>query len=471
MMRGAITLVAGALAGCAVGPDYQAPVDDTGEFMAQSAAQTNAVVEKWWETLADPTLNALIDAALADSPDLAVAAARLDQARAVRGVARAAFWPALAATGSYTNFEQSLESPGAFGQLVRAGLAERDGEFYTQAFETSWEIDAFGRVRRSNEQAAATLGVAIADYQAAVLGIVAETAAAYFEYLGANARLVALERNIALQRETLTLIENKQRVGLARRIDALRADAELNALVAQREPLKAGRDASLFRLGVLTRQRPEQMTLDTAQAAMPALPANVAVGTRAALLRRRPDVQAAERQLAAATAAVGVATADFFPRLTLAANFGFEAVSFDDIGTSDARLVGIVPQFRLPLFEGRRLRAALEAAGAEADAAHAGYEATVLTAIAEAETALRRYAAATAQSASLDLAATAAGEAALTARRLYNSGLIAFLDVLDAERRQAELDDQAAGARAGALLAITDLYRSLGGGWQHAAPE
>ena len=158
----------------------------------------------------------------------------------------------------------------------------------------------------------------------------------------------------------------------------------------------------------------------------------------------------------------------FFPRLTLGANYGFEAVDASDIGTSDARSVGIVPQLRLPLFEGGRLRRQLAAADAGADAAAAGYESAVLTAIAETETAIRRYNASLDASAQLANAARAARASADTARRLYNSGLIEFLDVLDAERRETELDDQAAAAKATALLAVTDLYRALGGGWEVA---
>ncbi|MEO1037133.1 MAG: efflux transporter outer membrane subunit [Pseudomonadota bacterium] len=458
-----------ATAGCAVGPDYAAPPVDESEFLPDPRAEAEAPASDWWQAFEDPTLNGLIESALAESPDLAAATARLDEARAVRGIARAAFWPSLTATGSYTNFEQSLESPGAFGQLARAGLAERDGEFYNTGLETAWEIDLFGSVRRRNEQAAATLGAAVADYRATVLAIVAETAAAYFELRGTETRIAALERNVELFRSTLDLTRNKQRVGLARRIDALRAETEFEASSAGLPTLKAARDAGLYRLGVLTGRTPEQVVTAIPTQPLPDPLPTVAVGTRAELLKRRPDVQAAERQLAAATAGVGVATAAFFPQLTLGASYGFEAVGAGDLGTGDARSVGIVPALRLPIFEGGRLRAQLDAAGAQADAAAAGYESTVLNAIAETETALRRYNAALESSERLNQAAVAAGESAATARRLYNSGLIPFLDVLDAERRQTELDDQAAAAQASALLAITDLYRALGGGWQVVA--
>ena len=185
--------------------------------------------------------------------------------------------------------------------------------FGTRGLRRPGEIDAFGSIRRQNEQAAATLGVAIADYRAAVLGVVAETAAAYFELRGAETRLTALQRNVALSRSTLTLTQNKQRVGLARKIDALRAEAEYAAASAQLPNLAASRDASLYRLGVLTGRTPEAMLkVLTARPLPPPVP-TVAVGTRGELLRRRPDVQAAERRLAEATANVGVATAAFLP--------------------------------------------------------------------------------------------------------------------------------------------------------------
>ncbi|MEM1263145.1 MAG: efflux transporter outer membrane subunit [Pseudomonadota bacterium] len=461
------TLVA---SGCAVGPDYVAPDTDAATaFVSAEQMATSEPVADWWLAFDDTALTALIDAALADSPDLDAARARLDQARAVRGIARAAFWPTLAATGTYTNFEQSLESPGAFGQLVRAGLAERDGEFYTSTLETAWEIDVFGSVRRRNESAAASLGVAIADYRAAILGIVAETAAAYFEFGGAEQRIAALERNIELLRQTVELTENKQRSGLAGQIDVDRARAEFEAARAGLATLKAARDASRFRLGALTGQRPADIATTLVANPLPQPLPTLAVGTSADLLTRRPDVQAAERRLAAATADVGVATAEFFPRLTLAANYGFEAVKASDMGSSDARFTGIVPGLRLPIFEAGRLRRQRDGAVAGAELAAAAYESTVLTALSETETALSRYNGALQSSESLADAANAAGRAATTARKLYRSGLIDFLDVLAAERRQTELDDQAAAAQANALRATVDLYRSLGGGWQVAA--
>lgn len=472
MPRILLLAAAGITGGCAVGPDYVTPDPDaaTDGFIAAPRTEAAAPVADWWQAFDDPELNTLIATALVESPDLAAARARLDQARAVRGVARSAFWPSLAVAATYTNFEQSLESPGAFGQLARAGLAERDGEFWNETLETAWEIDAFGRIRRQNQQAAASLGVAVADYRAAVLGIAAETAAAYFELRGAETRLAALQRNVELSRSTLELTESKRRVGLARRIDALRAEAEFAAASAAVPGLEAARDASLYRLGVLTGRTPAAMRDVLTARELPLPVASIAIGTPADLLKRRPDVQAAERRLAEATAGVGVATAAFFPQLTLGVNYGFEAVSAGDLGSSDARTIGIVPGLRLPLFEGGRLRRQLAAANAGAEAAAASYESAVLTAIAETESAIRRYNASLVSAEQLATAATAARDSATTARRLYDAGLIEFLEVLDAERRETELDDQAAVARANALLAVTDLYRALGGGWEVASP-
>ncbi|MEM8983485.1 MAG: efflux transporter outer membrane subunit [Pseudomonadota bacterium] len=467
MKRIAALATIAALAGCAVGPDYVAPdIDSAATFVAAEGLAANEPAAEWWLAFDDAALTALIDQALDGNPDLDVARARLDQARAVRGIARAAFWPSVAASGTYTNFEQSLESPGAFGQLVRAGLAERDGEFYTSTLETAWEIDVFGSVRRRNESAAATLGVAVADYRAAVLAIVAETAAAYFELGGAEQRIAALQRNIELLKQTVALTENKRRSGLAGQIDVDRAEAEYESAAAGLATLEAARDASRFRLGALTGRTPGDVATTVTANRLPMPLPTLAVGTSADLLTRRPDVQAAERRLAAATADVGVATAAFFPQFTLAANYGFEAVKADDIGSSDARFTGIVPGLRLPIFEAGRLRRQRDGALAGAEIAAAAYESTVLTALAETETALSRYNGALASNERLAAAALAANRAATTARKLYRSGLIDFLDVLAAERRQTELDDQAAAAHANALRATVDLYRSLGGGWQ-----
>ncbi len=461
------TVLAALLAfGCAVGPDYDAPGMPAADWVgAQDEAQPAA---DWWSVFDDDTLGRLIAMALTEGPDIRAATARLDEARAARRIASADFWPAVAAAATYTRFEQSLESPGAIGQLVQAGLAERDGEFYNATVDASWELDLFGRVRRNNEAAAATLDAGVAEFRATELALVADTAGAYFDYLGATTRLALLDRNIELSRQTLSLTESKARSGLVRTIDALRAASELDATRARRPPLVLARDASLYRLGVLTGRDPTAITAAVTTAPLPPPPSGVAVGTTADLLKRRPDVIAAERRLAAATAGVGVATANFFPTLALNASYGFEAGDAAAIGDGDARATALVPFLRWPVFQGGRLRAALDVARARERQAMANYERSIVAALADAETAISAYAARREAAANLGAAAAAAVEAAVLARKLYDQGLTDFLTVLDAERQQTALEDSAAAERAQSLSALATLYKALGGGWPAA---
>ncbi len=458
------------LAGCAVGPDYERPdIKADAAYLAKAVAADGPSLQEWWSTLDDPRLSVLIEKALAEAPGLAARKARLRAARAERRVAQSVFWPSASLSSSYTNFEQSLESADGLGQLVAAGLADREGEFYNASIDSRWEIDVFGGLRRGNEAAAAGLAAATAGYAASELMAVAETASAYFEYLGAEARLATLIRNLDLLDRSATLTRRRQEVGLGREVDALRAETVLAATRAQLAPLEAARDASLNRLGVLTGQTPLSIRTIVTARDLPEAPTALAVGAPADLLTRRPDVVAAEYQLAQAIATVGVRQAQFFPKLVLNASWGFESVNASGIGDSDARTTGIVPFLQWPVLNGGRLRAQFDASKAEAAAAAFDYEQAVLVAVAEAESALSAYAGARQARAELGRAAVAAREAATLARRLYDSGLLAFIDVLDAERSLTEIEDQYVTAQTQSLLQLVGLYKALGGGWTSAS--
>ena len=464
----AVALVATTMTACTVGPDYVSPeVGDNADWIAPGAAQhANAVPKEWWTLLDDEELDGYLSLAAERNLDVKVAVARVDEARALRGIARSAFWPQIATEARYTRFEQSLESPGSAGPLIDAGLVDRNIEFYGTSLDASWELDPFGGNRRQAEAADAALGASIAARDAAILSVLAETASAYFELRGAQQRLAIAESNIEAQRKTADLTRRKVEAGLARRIDRLRAEAQLDAIEALVPTLRASIRASTYRLGVLTGRRPEHMTDQVARGGrLPAALQSPPIGMRADVLRRRPDVAVAERRLAAATAEIGVAKAEFFPKLALTGAFGFEAADASDIGAGRSRTSALVPFVSWPVFQGGRLRANLEGADARARAAAFSYEKTILTALADAESAISAYTEEFQTWRNLTAAANASSEAAELARKLYEKGLADFLTVLDAERRRDENEDARAQSHTRLLLNLVRVYKSLGGGW------
>lgn len=458
-----------AVAGCAVGPDYEAPETEVqAEWMAGAdAAGTDELPDQWWTVLQDPGLDAALRNAAAANLEIAIAMTRVDEARAFRTVARSAFWPQVNANARYTDFEQSIESPTGGGPLIDAGLIPREVDFYTATLDASWEIDLFGARRRQAEAANAELESAIENARAVRLSVLAETAAAYFEMRGAEERLRIAESNVAAQERTLELTRRKVEAGLGRRIDELRAEAQWNGARSIMPALRSAQVASRYRLAVLTGERPETLTADIAgPGGLPTAPAAVPVGMRAEILRRRPDVLAAERSLAAATAGIGVAKADFFPRLALSASYGFEAADASDLGDSRARTTALVPFVSWPVFQGGRLRANLEGANARAQAAAYSYEQSVLIALADAESAIVAYTEEATTFERLDEAADASIRAADIAQQLYEQGLTDFLTVLDAQRRRDEAEDARAQSHTRQLLSLSRLYKALGGGWE-----
>lgn len=466
-------LAASALAGCAVGPDYVPGMQDVSPgWSGPARASVDAPLpDAWWPALGDDELGELLTLAARHNPDIRIATARVEEARALRGIARSAFWPNVAAAASYTEATQSLAAPGPAGSLVEAGLIDRDVSFYASGLDASWEIDVFGGNRRRSQAADARLDATIAERDAVRLAVLAETASAWFELLGARERLRIAQANLSSQARTVELTKRKADAGLSRRIDVLRAEAQLDALRAAVPALEAAIRASAWRLGVLTGRRPEAVAAGrTEGAALPAPPAALPVGLRADVLRRRPDVITAERDLAAAIADVGVATADFFPRFVLAGSLGFEAESAADLGSGRARTGTLVPFVSWPVFQGGRLRAGLEAADARAVQAAAAYERAVLAALADAESALSDYAEELETWRLLTTSAGASREAAEIAQKLYEQGLADFLTVLDAERRRNRAEDAAAQSHTRLLLDLARVYKALGGGWQIREP-
>ena len=467
MKRLSVIAVLG-MAGCTVGPDYQVPTTAIPADWQQSVEAESAITERWWEAFASEELDRLVEQALLNNRDLQAAQWRIVEAQAASASAQGARLPSLSVEASYTNFEQSIESPQTAGPLIAAGVVPRTGEFYTVNGLASWEIDPFGGLRRAAQAAGARAEGASAAADGAALQVIAETVSAYNDWQNFAARVEVAERNVALQQRTLDIIEGKVRLGLVRQLDAERARAELERLRSTVPQLVAARIGARERLALLVGTTSNTLKLSTSTEDL-AAPATIGLGTPAELLRRRPDVRAAERSLAAATATTGQAVAAFFPSLALNAQGGFEAEKADDLGTGDARAVGIVPFVRWPVFQGGRLRAQLRAAEASERQAYAAYEQAVLGAIADTESSLAAWRGAEQSLSRISVSRGAAGRAADLADRLYREGLVDYLSLLDAQRQLASVEDAEVAAQGQLVLAAVQLYKALGGGWEAVA--
>ncbi len=469
------------LVGCAAGPDYRTP-----ELAVQPEWRSRTEVfdptldprAAWWESFDDIQLNRLVEQALRHNLDLEAAAARVREARATRRAAGGALLPSVGANLAGERASPSRQGGGALSELAAAGLLGRVNDDFSSGVEVAWEVDLFGRLRRQREAAQAQLEASEAQYLGTRLLVAAEVASTYLQWRGAERQLQVLGDNLAVQSQTLTLTERKFASGLVPEIDVLRAAAQRASTEAQLPALKGQISAGRFALNVLSGQdplvdalaappAPDEAGNATAQAATtPAtpLPAQVALGQRAQLLLRRPDVMEAERLLAAATAQIGAAEAQRWPQLNLLGAGGFNAGEFPRLFERDSIQWLLNPQFTVPLFQGGRVKAGIDAAQARADQALAHYRKAVFTSLQEAHTAMTLYESEQATFASLQAAEQASSEAADIASRLYDSGLGDFLSVLDAQSRLAEVQDARIRSRTRAALRLIDLYRALGGG-------
>ncbi|WP_066799479.1 efflux transporter outer membrane subunit [Sphingomonas soli] len=452
-----------ALSACAVGPDHLAPLPPAaanGPFVSAQdpAVATPAPVQgDWWRLYDDPVLDGLVADALTANTDIRVAVARIARARAALREVRADRAPKLGAGASadYGRLPAGQRAPGAPPEdwQVDVGL------------DVAYEVDLFGRAARGVEAARGDLAASEADADAVRVAIAAETARAYFDAASAAERLEVAERIVALLDKSIVLTGRRQEVGLATRLDTARIGALRNQRQAEVPALRAERQAALFRLATLTGRTPQDLPAEAGRRTSSLrLSQPIPVGDGAALLARRPDVRAAERRLAAASARIGVATADLYPRITLGGSAGSSGAGFDDIfGGGPLRwLVGGLLNWTV---NQGPARARIQAAEADSQAALATFDGAVLRAIEETETALSNYARALDRRTALQAARNDAEAAVTITRARQREGQIDSLELLDAERTFADAEAQLAAADGAIGAAQIDLFRALGGGW------
>jgi NodT family efflux transporter outer membrane factor (OMF) lipoprotein len=454
--------LAAVTAGCTVGPDYRPPaVDVPAAWSAapEQGAPAPSAPMAWWQAFDDPVLDGLVERALRANLDVQGAQARLRAARASLGIAAGARWPAVDASGAARRERESanapaLDVPGATDNLFQAG------------FDAHWELDLFGGTRRAVEAVAADLGAAAEARNGAVLSLLAEVTRTYIA-LRAGQRQLALARDARADAEdAVGLARARYRGGLAAELEVAQAEAQVAAIAAQIPPLETAQRAAAYRLAVLLGATPGTLDAELEVAApIPSAPAGLPAGLPSDLLRRRPDLRRAERELAAATARIGVATADLYPRFSLLGGAGLASDSAGDFFDWGSRFWSVGPALRWPIFQGGRVRATIEVRDAQQQQALIAYRQALLTAFEEVENAIVAYTRERARRATLAEATLASRRAADLARGLYTGGLTDFRAVLDAQGRLYAAQTALAQSDAALATDLVALYKALGGGW------
>jgi outer membrane protein, multidrug efflux system len=459
------------MAGCAVGPDYVPPKPSApSKFAEESRQGIDAHAppdDPWWRNLGDPILEDLLMQALKSAPDVAEAQARVREARALSGIAGAGQFPVVNADGQY---DRTLGSENVPLGLPPGGLGPGEhGNVFQAGFDASWEIDIFGGQRRAIEAANADYAAVIEDRSNVVLTLLAEIARDYVQLRGAQRRIELARKNLAIEQDLESLTRSQLDAGLAPRQDMLRAQAQVSDVQAAIPALETDERTAAYRIAALTAQPfTEIVGKLSVPRPIPQALSDVPVGLPSELLRRRPDIRAAERRIAAANARIGVAQADLYPHFSLTGAAGLESLNLSSFSSASSGYYQIGPNFRWMIFDAGRVRFQIQAESARTAAATAIYERSVLGALCDVEAALVSYA--NTQMSRDKFAAESAEdrEAVDIARLLYERGVESFLPVLDAERSLYAADDKLAQSERDATLALVALYKSLGGGWQTA---
>jgi NodT family efflux transporter outer membrane factor (OMF) lipoprotein len=434
----------------------------------EQAPGTNTRVpdQQWWASFNDAEFDKLVQHAIAANLDLKLAAARVLEAKAERGVARSQLFPSVAATASATRNRQGVLVPigGTPRTLGRVPVEFND---FQGGFDASWELDFFGRIRQEVRAATANVAAASEARREILVTVLGEVGRVYTELRGFQLRLDIADKNIAIQQDTLELTRERRAAGLATELDVERASAQLETTRSVVPTLQSGIETSVHRLSVLLGREPQALRAELlASEPVPVTPPEVPVGLPSQLLERRPDIRQAEAQIVAATALVGEAKAEYFPRVLLLGSVGRQASQLHDITLGLGNFFGVGPVVTLPIFTGGSIRSQVRVEDARLQQAVFTYRSTVLTALEETEDALVAYAQEQARRQHLESAVTDDQQSVQLSTDLYKAGLTDFLSVLDAQRTLYADQDLLAQSRTAQTANLIALYKALGGGWQ-----
>lgn len=454
-------------AGCSVGPNYKRPqVPVPGQWTVAPARGTSAKpVEKdaWWASFQDAELSSLIERAAGQNLDLKVALERVQEARAVRGISKSGFFPSVDAGVSGTRNRQRVIAAGAPGsvKIVPVEFNNFQGDL-----AASWELDVFGGIRRGVQAAGADVAAAEENRRDVLVILQGDVGRSYAQLRGFQRRLEIANKNIKTQQETLDLTTARSKAGLSTELDVSRAAAQLESTKAVVPTLLGGIGVSIHRLSVLLGEEPGALRAELENAGpIPAAEPDVEVGLPSDLLKRRPDIRRSEAQFMAATARVGEAKADLFPRFVLTGAAGRQATQLHDLTLGAGNFFSAGPAISLPLFTGGRIRSNIALQTSRQRQALISYQSSVLNALEEVQDALVNYAEEQERRDRLNHAAQQSQLAVDLATEQYKAGLVDFLSVLDAERELYADEDQAVQSQTSVTTDVIGLYRALGGGW------
>jgi outer membrane protein, multidrug efflux system len=467
-----LLLAAAAAAACSVGPRYQRPDLPTPKAWAEAPAGESAAdgsaLERWWTAFHDATLDSLVARAVEGNLDLEIAAARIREARAAHGIAASAALPQAGIAGAASRAERSDAVP-PFNSASAGGsspFGPREQSAFEAGFDASWELDVFGGVRRDKEAALALVQAAEEARRDVLVTLLADVCRDYVELRGTQEQLRILDETLQSERDTLGLARARLEAGLGTELDVARAEGLLAANAAERPALERLARQAVFRLAVLLGREPGALAAELeTPGPLPAASAEVPPTLPSDLLRQRPDLRRAEREVAAATARIGVARADLFPRFSITGDFGRRSEHWGDLGAGGSQFWTLRPEVRWPILSGGRIRANVRVQDARQEQALREYRKALLTALEEVENALSSHARELRREESLRASVAANRRALELATDRYTSGLESFLSVLDAQRSVYAAEDQLVQSRRNVVVSLIAVYKSLGGGW------
>ncbi len=457
------------LSGCAtVGPDYVRPETPLpAEWHNQLEEDTisgdvaSPGLAEWWSVFGDTLLSNLVESAVENNLDLKQAQARVREARAKRGATKADYFPTIDASGSVST-----------SHVERDDGSEMSNESYSAGLDAGWELDLFGGVRRSVEASTADQEASEEDLRDVLVSLISEVALNYTNVRVYQARLYAAEKNLELQNETYQLIFWRNQAGLSDSLEVQQARYNLENTRSLIPSLQTGLEEAMNHIAILLGQHPGSVHQRLQERAdVPVALSQIAVGIPADIIRRRPDIRKAERQLAAQTARVGVAMAELYPKFKLSGSIGLEALSLDGLFSSADETSSGGGLISLPIFNAGSIRNNVKAQSAAQEQYLIAYEAAVLNSLEEVENALFTLAREQERQEALSEATQACADAAELAQRKYEAGLVDFSDVLDAQRSLVSFQDQLVESEGTLTSDLIRLYKALGGGWNAPTVE
>jgi NodT family efflux transporter outer membrane factor (OMF) lipoprotein len=483
----ALALVGSGLAGCAVGPNYRTPQIAAPQAYAAtfglptaaaapsgnaSAALVPSAVElaAWWRALKDPELDSLIERAVSANPDVLIALDRLQAARTYEAALIGTVLPEAEASVGGGRGTGSDLTRGRAAQTLRSGDSAAGLEQINRigGFDALWELDIFGKYRREIEAARYDTQALQAARNSVLVTAIADVARAYVDLRGLQVRASVLEATTGVLRESLRIVRIRYERGITNELDVTLATRELATLEAQVAPVNAQVQAAAYTIATLLGVFPENMVKElTAAGMVPAVPGAVDAGLPVELLRRRPDIHEAERRLAGATARIGIATADLFPSVTVSGSIGFQRQQAPGIPTLGSHIWSLGAGALWPLLDFGQLDAQVEIADLETRALLVNYKKTIQGAVREVDSNIGLYAAAQVSLGELETALLASQRAVTLANERYERGLTDFLNLVDAERQEYDIEQQYTATEVAAAEEFIELYRSLGGGWEN----